>query len=78
VSQIETSTNRVVHTIRVGRDPIAVAAGEGGVWVTNYRDGTISRIEPRTGRVVTTVRVGPNPDHNAIGEDGVWVTVHPR
>ena len=78
MSQIEPSTNRVVRTIRVGKDPIAVATGEGAVWVTNYGDGTLSRIDPRRGRVVVTMGVGPNPDHVAAGYGGVWVTVHPR
>jgi YVTN family beta-propeller protein len=78
VSQIEPSTNRVVRTVRVGKDPIAVAVGEGAVWVTNYLDGTVSRIDPQRGRVVETIKVGPNPDRIAAGENGVWVTVHPR
>ena len=78
VSQIEPATNRVVRRIRVGEDPVAVAAGGGAVWVTNYKDGTVSRLDPRQGRVVATIPVGPNPDHVAVGDGGVWVTVHVR
>jgi YVTN family beta-propeller protein len=78
VSQIDPSTNRLLRTLPVGDGPIGVAAGEGAVWVTNHREGTVTRIDPASGRVVATIEVGPNPDHVAAGEGGVWVTVHAR
>lgn len=63
----------VVSTIPVGETPVAVAAGLGGVWVTNNDDGTVSRIDPRTNRLDATIRVGAYPDAVAVGAGAVWV-----
>jgi DNA-binding beta-propeller fold protein YncE len=41
----------VSDPISIGRGPLRVAAGEGGVWVTSAGDGTLSRIDPGTGEL---------------------------
>ena len=46
VGLIDPDAARVVAHHSVGRDPSAIAAGGGSVWVANARDGTVSRIEP--------------------------------
>lgn len=47
VSVISTRTNTVTGTVRVGRDPHAVAVGPTRTaYVTNYGDGSVSVIEP--------------------------------
>ncbi len=61
VSRIDPATNTIVERIPVGDDPIAVAVGDGSVWVTNYLDGTVSRIDPATNEVVQTIEVGLPP-----------------
>lgn len=61
-------------TIKVGTSPIAVAVGDGGVWVANYADGTITRIDPRTARVSgRAISVGAAPLAIATDRSGVWV-----
>ncbi|MGA2927152.1 MAG: protein kinase [Solirubrobacteraceae bacterium] len=60
--------------IRVGRRPTAIAVGQGGVWVANNTDGTVSRIDPGTGKVAgNPIAVGNSPDAIAVGQGGVWV-----
>jgi len=70
-------SGRAVATVKVGRRPVAIAAGGGSVLVANVDDATISRIDPRRRKVVATISIGPNPTHVAVGEGGVFVTVHP-
>src|SRR5207247_5782095 len=54
VVRINPATRKVVLAIATGRDPSAVALGEGSVWVANSVDGTVSRIDP-VGNKVTGV-----------------------
>ena len=60
--------------IRVAGSPIAIAAGEGAVWVANNTRGTVSRIDP-AGRAVQgkPIRVGEGPVAIATGGGGVYV-----
>ncbi|MGH3079111.1 MAG: protein kinase domain-containing protein, partial [Gaiellaceae bacterium] len=59
----------------VGDGPVDIAAGEGGVWVLNRLDASVTRIDEETGEVVATIDVGNEPQHIAVGEGYVWVTV---
>ena len=65
--------SRIV-TIHVGNGPDAVTVGQGGVWVANYRDGTVTRIDPSSGHLVgKPIQVGRNPAGIAVGRGSVWV-----
>ncbi len=75
VSRIAPTPIGVGATIDVGREPTALAVGEGSVWVANGRDGTVSRIDPETNTVVETIEVGHRPLGIAVGNGLVWVTV---
>ena len=59
-------------------DPVAVAVGEGAVWVLGKDIGTnvIVKVDPRAGRVVarTTVARGEVVTDLGVGEGGVWFT----
>jgi streptogramin lyase len=60
--------------ISVGGSPVAVAAGEGAVWVADNTGGTVTRIDPATGTVQgDPVRVGSGPKAIAVGDGGVYV-----
>jgi YVTN family beta-propeller protein len=63
----------VADTIPVGSEPLALAVGGGGVWVTNSGDGTVTRIDPATGNAGRPIRVGERPAGVAIGGGSVWV-----
>ena len=69
---IDPATNSVVASIPVGSKPVAIAAGEGGVWVGDARDGTVTRVDPRTRRVVKTIGIGEPVVDLATGRGAVW------
>ena len=84
LSRIDPESMRVSTTIKVPphpeetlplpQDPGHVAVGEGGVWVTDRRVGTVSRVNPGSNRVTLTKdRVGLEPTGLATGEAHVWV-----
>jgi DNA-binding SARP family transcriptional activator/DNA-binding beta-propeller fold protein YncE len=53
ILRIDPSTNKVVESIRVGREPSGIAATESAVWVANERDRTLSRYDIRTHEIQT-------------------------
>jgi YVTN family beta-propeller protein len=55
--------------------PVAIAVGEGAVWVANHDGRSISRIDPKTNRVVATIRLGNPRSEIAAGEGSIWVGV---
>jgi DNA-binding SARP family transcriptional activator/DNA-binding beta-propeller fold protein YncE len=71
--RIDLRDRLVRTTIRVGSDPIAVAAGGASIWTASGSDGTIDRVDPALDRVVDTIQVGATPTVLAADEDGVWV-----
>ena len=67
---------RLVHHAGLAAPtPIALAAGEGAVWVLNGNGSTVTRIDPRLGRVVDTIHlgIGRRPDAIAVGAGAAWV-----
>jgi YVTN family beta-propeller protein len=75
VTRIDPRLDVVTETIPVGRDPVAIAVGEGAVWVANHDGRSISRIDPKTNRVVATIKLGNPPSEIAAGEGSIWVGV---
>jgi class 3 adenylate cyclase/streptogramin lyase len=73
LSQAETSADLVRSTaVAAGKDPSAIAVGEGAVWVANEGDATVTRIDPASGRG-TTIHVPADPFAIAVGLGSVWV-----
>ena len=73
VSEIDAS-GRVVASIPVGTNPIALASSPGAIWVVNASDDTVSRINPATHAVQDQIDVGHEPRAIAITGDDLWVT----
>jgi YVTN family beta-propeller protein len=73
VAVVDAETNSVVDDVAIGSRPVAVAFGEGSVWVANADDGTVSRIDPTTRKVIGTIGVGSDVRHLATGFGSVWV-----
>ena len=73
VFRVEPREGVVANTITVGDGPVALAVGEGAVWVANRQDATVSRIDPATDAVTDTIPVGKGPTAIAVGEGAVWV-----
>jgi peptide/nickel transport system substrate-binding protein len=74
VGVIDSANGKLLSTVPVGSSPGGVAAGEGGVWVTNSDDNTVSLIDPRTNQLRQTIAVGGGPAGVAAGGGAVWVT----
>ncbi len=71
-----TAFARAVATVRTGVSPVAVAIGDGAVWVANNGAGTVTRIDPRTRRAVgRPIRVGAGPVALTAAPSGVWVAL---
>src|SRR5229473_2967650 len=77
VSVIDTTSNTVVATVRVGALPFGVAITPDGTraYVTNATDNTLSVIDTASNTVVATVGVGAGPTAVAITPDGTRVYV---
>ena len=74
VVAVDPATNHVVASIGRGlENPCRFAAGEGGVWVGDARDGTVTRIDPVSRRVAKTIGIGAPAVDLATGAGGVWV-----
>jgi YVTN family beta-propeller protein len=74
VWRVDTATGKLAATIRLPFIPGAVAAGDGGVWVTSVLGDTVSRIDPKTNRIVATVPVGRAPSAVVVAGGSVWVS----
>ena len=74
-SELDTSSLFfIAPPIEVGDAPQGIAAGEGGIWVTNAGDGTVSLIDADSAEVVgRPTNVGPVPSGIAAGSRSVWV-----
>ncbi len=63
----------VIASIPLGTAPSAVSVGEGGVWVLDADDRTVSEIDPETRAVVRTFSTSSTPTDIAAGAGGVWI-----
>jgi streptogramin lyase len=72
--RIDPHRHRIVSTIRLGFPPGKVAAGEGGVWVTDQLDDRLVEIDPADNRIVRSIAVGRGAGGVAVGAGSVWVT----
>jgi streptogramin lyase len=76
VGIVDPASNEIVDEVPVGIDPEAIAVGEGGVWIANVEDETVSRIDPASHeRVRGGIAVGSDPSDIAVGSGRVWVAL---
>lgn len=84
LSRVDPKTMQVVAAAKVPplpgdqlglpQEPAQVAVGEGGVWVTDARVGTVSRLDTKSNRFTLTLsRIGPASRGLATGAGSVWV-----
>jgi hypothetical protein len=74
-AQISAGGARCGYGALAASNPISIAAGGEGVWVTDALNGTISRISDITNQVDAPIRVGDMPTAVAVGLGSVWVVV---
>jgi YVTN family beta-propeller protein len=67
---------KVVDTFPVGSQPVALAVGQGSVWVADVTERAVFRLDPRTGEVLRALEIpnglGP-PIHLVAADEAVWV-----
>jgi streptogramin lyase len=71
--RIDPASHQTLSRVQLPRGVSGLAAGLGGVWITNADDGTVSRVDPLTGRVLQTTHVPYEPQRIEVGDQGVWV-----
>ncbi len=72
VSRIDATSNRV--TVRIPtEDASGVAVGEGGVWVTSTKKGTVTEYDLQGSRVIRSVQVARSADSIVVANGSVWV-----
>ena len=60
--------------IPIGASPLRIATGQGAVWVTSERDGTLSQVDPDTETLVgAPLRLGVGVSGVTVGQGSVWV-----
>jgi len=55
LTRLDLRDDTTVAEIPVGARPFPVTVGEGGIWVKNEQDSTVSRIDPKTNQVVAAI-----------------------
>ena len=78
VAVIDPRSGYVMTRIEVGREPTAVAAGFGGVWVLNKAEGTVTHIDARNAHVVSTLVPDATANALTLGAGGIWFAGHAR
>ena len=76
VVEVDPLTTQEQQQITVGKNPRAIAVGDGSLWVANFDDDTVTRIAiPGQGQTasLSTFDVGDGPVDVAFGEGAVWV-----
>ena len=74
LSEISPRTDSLVQTNNgLHSEPLGVAAGEGGVWVSEHWDDRLWRFDPTTGRVEAIIETGDGPWSVAVGNGDIWV-----
>jgi class 3 adenylate cyclase len=72
LAAIDPDSGAVAKRIPLAAASTAVAAGEGGLWVLNSDQQTVSRIDPKTAEV-DPFGTGATPTDVAVGAGSVWV-----
>jgi ABC-type branched-subunit amino acid transport system substrate-binding protein/DNA-binding beta-propeller fold protein YncE len=73
VAAIDPASGDVVSLTESEALPGNVAAGEGGVWVVNDGEDTVTRIDPATKKITATVDTPGTPTQLAAGAGALWV-----
>jgi streptogramin lyase len=73
LTRVDAATNDTT-SVRVGAEPVAVAEGDGSIWIAHDRDLSIWRVDPTTLFRQATIDIG-EPVHNvAFGNGRLWAT----
>src|SRR5215210_213519 len=70
---LDPKTGEPLATIPLGKAPLSIAAGAGGVWVLDAEDRTVSQINPNEHSLVRTFSTGSTPTDIAVGAGTLWI-----
>jgi streptogramin lyase len=72
--RLDPATNRIVATTDLHSRPVALASGEGSVWVRQV-DGTVQRFDGSSGKLIATFATGAadNSGEIVVGGGFVWI-----
>jgi DNA-binding SARP family transcriptional activator/ABC-type branched-subunit amino acid transport system substrate-binding protein/DNA-binding beta-propeller fold protein YncE len=73
VRALDPGTGELTASVPLGSSPAGIAFGEGGVWVLDADDRTISRVDPSGRSRVRTFSTASTPTGIAAGAGAVWV-----
>ncbi len=73
VAAMSAANGRHLSYTGVGTTPGNIVFGDGGVWVLNADDRTITHIDPATRRVLKTFATSGQPTDLAVGDGALWV-----
>lgn len=54
--EVDSGSGQVIKRTPVA-DPVALAIGDGGIWIAHFYSGTVTRVDPVTGRTINTIRL---------------------
>ena len=72
VGLVDPEANEIVRVVPVGKEPRAMVAGFGSLWVANYGDRTVTRV-PLRGGDTSTIAIPGRPVGVAVAADSLWV-----
>jgi len=73
LSKLDPQSVAIKQTFTVGHGPSDVAVGEGAVWVTNSRDGTVSHLDLHASQP-TTISLGQAPGGAVAAYGAIWTS----
>jgi YVTN family beta-propeller protein len=74
LTRIDPTTNSIKEKLPIGGDPVAVAVGEGSVWIADAGRRAVLRVDPDSMQVIKRIRTGARPRGIAIGDGVVWIS----
>jgi branched-chain amino acid transport system substrate-binding protein len=78
VGVLDPKTGELLAAIPFGTAPSNIAVGEGGVWVLDADDRTVSRIDPKDRAVAPPFSTASTPTDLAAGAGAIWIGNSPR
>ncbi|HXC77024.1 MAG TPA: YncE family protein [Candidatus Acidoferrum sp.] len=78
VVEVDVKNNRVLHSVSVGKDPVALLESDSALWVANAASDSVTRIDMSSASVTATIPVGRDPRSLAFNHDSniVYVANH--
>ncbi len=74
VSVIDTSTDKVTATLRIGQKPRGIAADREPLYISDQTTNALVVYDPAAGKEVGKVNLGDSPEAIYLSPDGKWLS----